>query len=184
MTAQPTLETARLILRPFTVTDAPVVQRLAGAFEVADTTLNIPHPYPEGAAREWIATHGDNFAEGSAVTFAIVVRETDEVAGAVSLGISQRHRRAEMGYWLGVPYWNRGYMTEAAGALLAYGFGTLKLHRIYARHFTRNPASGRVLEKVGMAHEGTQREHVQKGDRFEDLANYGLLRREWSPPRG
>lgn len=96
------------------------------------------------------------------------------------MGINQRHRRAEMGYWLGVPYWNRGYMTEAGRAMLAYGFGELELHRIHARHFTRNPASGRVLRKLGMTYEGTQREHVQKGEGFEDLANYGILRREWS----
>ena len=180
MSQQPTLETARLVLRPFTAEDAPTVQRLAGAYEVADTTANIPHPYPDGAAAQWIAAHGDSFASGSSVTFAIVDRESGELCGAISLGINRRHRRAELGYWLGVPYWNRGYMTEAAIAVLTYGFTDLDLHRIYARHYTRNPASGRVLQKLGMTYEGTQREHMQKGKRFEDLANYGILRHEWS----
>ena len=74
-------------------------------------------------------------------------------------------------------------MTEAATAVLDYGFEDLELHRIHARHFTRNPASGRVLDKLGMVYEGTQREHVKKGEGFEDVANYGILRREWEGQR-
>jgi [ribosomal protein S5]-alanine N-acetyltransferase len=177
---QPTIETARLILRPFTLADAPAVQRLAGAREVADTTLNIPHPYPDGAAEQWIATHAENFNVGDSATFAIALRTTSELCGAIGLDISRRHRRAELAYWTGVPYWNQGYATEAAAALLTYGFTALQLHRIHARHVTRNPASGRVMQKIGMTLEGIQREHFHKGDRFEDVANYGILRQEWS----
>jgi [ribosomal protein S5]-alanine N-acetyltransferase len=175
----PTIDTARLTLRPFSLADAPTVQRLAGAREVADTTLNIPHPYPDGAADQWIATHAENFTAGDGATFAIVLRATSELCGAIGLDISRRHRRAELAYWIGVPYWNQGYATEAAAALLAYGFTTLQLHRIHARHVTRNPASGRVMQKIGMTFEGIQREHFLKGDRFEDVANYGILRDEW-----
>lgn len=176
---QPTIDTARLILRPFSLADAPTVQRLAGVHEVADTTLNIPYPYPDGAAEQWIAAHPENFNAGDAVTFAIVLRATTEVCGAIGLTISRRHQRGELGYWLGVPYWNHGYTTEAAAALLAYGFTTLQLHRIHARHVTRNPASGRVMQKIGMTFEGIQREHFCKGDRLEDVANYGILCCEW-----
>ena len=113
---QPTIDTARLILRPFTLADAPTVQRLAGASEVADTTLNIPHPYPDGAAEQWIATHVENFNAGDGATCAIVLRATSELCGAMGLDISRRHRRAELTYWIGVPYWNQGYATEAAAA--------------------------------------------------------------------
>jgi RimJ/RimL family protein N-acetyltransferase len=175
---QPTLETPRLLLRPFTIADAPAVQRLAGTREIADTTLNIPHPYPDGAAEQWIATHPENFANGTAASFAIVLRASSALCGAISLHIEQRHQHAELGYWLGVDYWNQGYATEAATALLGYGFTVLQLHRIYARHFTRNPASGRVMQKLGMTFEGIQREHVLNGSQFEDLACYGILRRE------
>lgn len=70
-------------------------------------------------------------------------------------------------------------MTKAAGVLLLYGFSTLDLHRLYAHHFPHNPASGRVLQKIGMKYEGVLREHVRKGDDFEDLVVYGLLRPEW-----
>lgn len=169
----------RLILRPFTLADVPTVQKLCADFAVADTTLNIPHPYPPEAAENWIRTHPEKFAQGVVASFAVVLRETGELCGAIGLHPDQEHQRAEIGYWLGVPYWNQGYMTEAAAAVLDYGFTTLGLNRIYAGHFTRNPASGRVMQKIGMTFEGILREHHRKGEQFEDSANYSILRREW-----
>ena len=83
-----------------------------------------------------------------------------------------------MGYWMGVPYWNHGYCSEAARALVAHGFQQMGLHRIYAFHFVRNPASGRVMQKAGMTYEGTLRQHVKKWERYEDLTAYGILRSE------
>lgn len=176
---QPTLVTSRLLLRPFTLADAPVVERLVSDFAIADTTLHIPHPYPPGAAEDWIRTHPERFAQGTGISFAIVLRETGELCGAIGLHPEPPHQRAEIGYWLGVPYWNRGIMTEAAAAVIAYGFSELGLNRIFAGHFTRNPASGRVMQKIGMTFEGILREHLRKGDGFEDSANYSILRREW-----
>ncbi len=176
---QPVLETPRLHLRPFVLADAPVVQRLAGAPEVADTTLLIPHPYPDGAAEQWIRTHPDSFANRRDAVWAITLRDTTELIGAISLAIDERDQRGELGYWLGVPYWGHGYMTEATAAVIEFGFTILDLHRIQARHFTRNPASGRVMQKLGMQYEGCLREHARKGDHFEDLAYYGILRHEW-----
>src|SRR5450756_221640 len=84
---QPTLTTERLTLRPFIADDAFDVERLAGMREIADTTLNIPHPYPHGGAAEWILTHGPAWNEGSNATFAIVDNATDRLAGAISLMI-------------------------------------------------------------------------------------------------
>ena len=84
-----------------------------------------------------------------------------------------------MGYWVGAPYWGRGYCTEAARAILRYGFEELGLHRIHAQHFARNPASGRVMQKIGMVYEGRQHEHVRKWDRFEDSDLYGILASDW-----
>ena len=85
----------------------------------------------------------------------------------------------ELGYWLGVPFWNQGYCTEAALAVVQYGFEVLRLHRIYASHMIRNPASGRIMQKIGMTYEGCQRQHVQKWGVFEDLATYGILQSEY-----
>lgn len=176
---RPTLETERLILRPFRLSDAGDVQRLAGAAEISATTLDIPHPYPRGAAEEWIRSHRPTFEEGLGVHFAITLRETETLVGAIGLLITPRHNRAELGYWIGVPYWNNGYATEAVRAVVAYGFRVLGLHRICANHFPRNPASGRVMQKAGMTLEGTLRQHVKKGTAYEDLVTYGLLRDEF-----
>jgi RimJ/RimL family protein N-acetyltransferase len=178
MTAPPVLTTARLILRPFARADAPEVQRLAGAFAIADTTLLIPHPYEDGMAETWIDSHGPSLARGESVTLAITLGGR-ELMGAIGVRVDARHAHAELGYWLGTPYWGRGYATEAAEALLQYGFGTLGLHRIFAHHFVRNPASGRVLQKIGMQREGRLREHVRRWERFEDLEEYGILRAEY-----
>lgn len=179
MIDQPILHTARLTLRPFTLTDAAAVQRLAGAREVASMTAAIPHPYEEGMAEMWINTHPGRLADGSGVIYAITLADTDELCGAIELSIKPEHQRAEMGYWIGVPYWGRGYCTEAAAALRDHGFRALGLHRIRAVHMARNPASGRVMQKIGMRHEGTLREHELRWGAFETIECYAILRSEW-----
>lgn len=183
MSEQPVLRTSRLVLRPFSLDDATSVQLLAGAQEVADTTLHIPHPYPPGAAEQWIATHPTAWESGTGVTYAITEPASDIVIGAVGLTIAVQHARGELGYWIGVPFWNRGYATEASRALVDLGFGPLGLHRIQARHLTRNPASGRVMQKLGMQPEGINRHYIRKNDQFEDLALYAVLADEWTTGR-
>jgi len=173
--ALPTLSTARLVLRSFRLSDGPDVRRLAGERAVAETTLVIPHPYPEGAAEQWIATHAAELDAGRQAHFAITSAGDGALVGAIGLMLSREHARAELGYWVGVPFWGRGYATEAARAAVGFGFGTLALHRIQARHFTFNPASGRVLQKVGMTCEGVARQAVRKWDRFEDLVTWAIL---------
>jgi RimJ/RimL family protein N-acetyltransferase len=177
----PTLTTKRLVLRPFAPDDAAAVQRLAGDRAVADTTLSIPHPYPDGAAERWIAGHAERYAGREIMVLAVALRDGGELAGCISLRLHDEHGRAEMGYWMGVPYWNLGYCSEAARALVAYGFEQMGLHRIYAHHLTRNPASGRVMQKVGMTYEGTLRQHIRKGDRYDDVTSYGILDSEHQP---
>ncbi len=174
----PTLRTSRLLLRPFAPLDAARVRLLAGAPEVASTTLKIPHPYEEGMAEAWIAGHGAAWTAREHLTLAITAG-SEGLVGGVGLHLALEHRRGELGYWIGVPYWNRGYATEACVAVLAYGFDELGLHRVLARHVERNPASGRVMRKLGMTHEGRMREHVLKWDRFETLEVYGILEGEW-----
>ena len=171
----PVLRTERLVLRPFELSDAPRIQELAGAREVALNTLLIPHPYPDGAAEEWIASHEKKIEEGT-YNFAV---DCGELAGCVGLNVKREWDRAEIGYWIGVPYWGRGYTTEAAGAVIRFGFEELNLNRIYAGYFSRNAASARVMQKNGMTYEGTLRKHVKKWDEYVDIVYYGLLREEW-----
>ncbi len=170
---QPTIATARLILRPYTLADASAVAKLAGRREIADTTLSFPHPYLEQHARDWITRHTEGRSQGKEI-----------VVGSVGMkDIDQEHSHAEMGFWIGVDWWRQGYATEAAEAVLQFGFETLKLNRIHAHHMLRNPASGRVLEKIGMKREGILRERVRKWGVFEDVAVLSVLRKEW-PGRG
>ena len=179
MTEHPVLETERLILRPFMLADAPEVQRLAGERDIASTTLTIPHPYEDGMAEEWISTHQERFDKGEAVAFAITHGKQGYLIGSIGLNIAKEFDRADFGYWIGKPYWNQGYCTEAAQAVVQYGFEILRLNRISASHITRNPASGRVIQKIGMKHEGCARQHSKKWGNYDDLEIYGILRSEW-----
>src|SRR3990172_3467050 len=111
---RPMLETDRLILRPFAASDAPDVMRLAGDFAIADTTLTIPHPYGDGLAEIWIASHQSQFDQGRLINFALTLRESGALVGSMNLVIKAEHLRAELGYWVGKPFWKQGYCTEAA----------------------------------------------------------------------
>ncbi|MBN2581284.1 MAG: GNAT family N-acetyltransferase [Pirellulales bacterium] len=180
MPDQPILETPRLLLRPLALSDAKAVQRLAGDAEIARMTLLIPHPYPDGAAEEWIVSLEEKFRERREVNFAVTCKPAGELIGVVCLRLELEHDRGELGYWIGKAFWASGYATEAARAAADYGFATWNLHRVYAHHFGVNPASGRVLQKLGLKPEGRLRQHVKKGDRYEDMEIYGLLREEWN----
>ncbi len=174
---QPVLETERLILRPFALSDAKEVQRLAGDFAIADTTLNIPHPYPDGAAEEFFSTHPAKFEKGDGVVFAITLKTDGRLLGGIGLyDVAKRHRRAALGYWIAKPFWNLGYATEAGKAVVEFGFEQWSLHKIEANYFSRNPASGRVMEKIGLVQEGLQRDHIIKWDRHEDVVICAIIK--------
>ena len=172
------LDTAQLRLRPFAPGDAPEVERMAGERRVSEMTLNIPYPYPVGLAAQWIASHAPAASEGSLYTFAIERKDDGALLGAISITLTPRFRRAEIGYWLGVEHWGRGYMTEAARAVLTFGFEQLGLVRIQATCYPRNAASAKVMQKIGMAHEGLLRGYVYKDGVQEDIAMYAVLRSE------
>jgi [ribosomal protein S5]-alanine N-acetyltransferase len=176
----PQLKTERLLLRVFTAADAPRVRDLAGDREIASTTIRVPHPYQEGMAEAWIAMHPRLLAEGVSLSLAIVLDQSGELIGSIGLEINAENARAELGYWIGKEYWGQGYCTEAARAVVRFAFQELGLRRIVAHHFARNPASGRVMEKLGMRQEGHLRRHVKKWGEFEDEVVYGLLREEFS----
>lgn len=170
------LKTDRLLLRKFELADVPELTRLIGAREVAATTLRIPHPYCEQDARNFIAHMQNGPAENP---FAITLRLSGTLIGGIGLRIEPEHQHGELGYWIGAPHWGKGYATEAARIVLNFGFDRLKLHRIFAHHFRHNEASGKVLRKIGMKHEGCLRGHVRKWGEFIDIEVYAILKSEW-----
>ena len=165
-----------LIVRSFELDDADRVRELAGDYDIAKTTLHIPYPYPEGAAEAWIKHTHETANQGSMYSFAIVRILDNELLGAISLGIMPEHKRAELGYWMGKPYWGQGYTTEAASRLLKFGFEKLELNRIYAFAIFTNPASTRVMQKIGMTYEGTLVRHGLKWGQYHDLVACGILK--------
>ena len=175
----PVLETERLVLRPYSLADARRVQQMCGDWEVASTTLALPHPYPDGAAEQWISTHAESFRQGTQVTLAITLKPNGPVIGTVGLSVNKNHGRGELGYMVAKEHWNRGFCTEATRALVDYGFRVLELNRIQAMHVPRNPASGRVMQKLGMTREGLLRQYVCNRGAYEDPVMYSILRREF-----
>lgn len=174
------LQTTRLLLCPPNESDVPALARLAGAREIAAMTLRIPHPYTETDAREFVTNCRGSAENGTAARFAICMQATNTLCGFIGLEVDAAHQRAEIGYWIGLPYWGHGYCTEAAEAVLDYGFEILQLRRIHAHHFAPNTASGAIMRKIGMQYEGRLRQHVSKWGEFIDLELYGILAREYA----
>jgi 8-oxo-dGTP diphosphatase len=149
------LETPRLVIRRLLLDDAPAIQRLAGEWDIARYTGNIPHPYPEGAAAEWIASLSEDDDE---TVLAMVRRADDSFLGCIGLRPRAEAREAVFGYWLGKPWWGQGYTTEALQALVDHAFQTLDIDRVRASAMPENRGSIRVQEKVGFVYAGVAQE--------------------------
>jgi len=170
------IRTARLLLRPFTLQDAVEVRRLADDKAIAANALAIPFPYEMGMAEEWIAKHPEWRARGEQIIFAVVLKPEMHLLGALGLddqpapskrGIGILDRPRALGPGLCVRSRRGGDAARVRNARPAPGARGL---------LTRNQASARVLEKAGMAHEGTRRHHVRHWNEFEDVEEYGILR--------
>jgi RimJ/RimL family protein N-acetyltransferase len=136
----PVLETARLKLRAPRREDAKAIAALANEVRIAANTARLPHPYRSVDAEEFIAAANSRDGEASFV----VIRD-GRLIGAC--GIDPREEGPELGYWLGAPFWGRGYATEAARALVDYAFADIGCETLLSGARVTNPASRRVLEK-------------------------------------
>jgi RimJ/RimL family protein N-acetyltransferase len=150
------IDTARLRLRPFREDDLGELVCLIGNWEVARWVSNVPHPYAEADGRTWIAAVQQEHAAGRPRRFAIALKDTDRMIGGIGLDGDPGDDTAEpaLGYWLGQPYWRRGYAHEAVAALIDYGFRTLGLETIRAYTDPANAASQKVLRRCGLAYVG------------------------------
>jgi RimJ/RimL family protein N-acetyltransferase len=172
---QPTLETARLRLRPYAADDAEALVRELGDKAVADGTLRVPHPYPPERATEFLADLAPRFEAGKAIQWAVTQRADGRLIGGVGLTLARAHRRGELGYWIARDQWGQGIATAAAQAVVAYGFDALGLHRIEAHCYVENPASAAVMRKLGMQYEGRHRGAVWRDGVPRDLERYAIL---------
>jgi ribosomal-protein-alanine N-acetyltransferase len=175
-----TLQTDRLLLRPLVPQDAEPLERLAGDRAIADTMISVPHPFTSRDAQDWITAYGEPAGDGPHRYFAVCLGSSGELVGITALrDIDDQHSQAELSFWIGQPYWGRGFASAAAGAVLQYAFEVLGLNRVTAYHMLRNPASGRVLTRLGFRQEGILRQRVRKWGVFEDVAAYAVLRAEY-----
>lgn len=143
---------------------------------ISDTTLTIPFPYTKQDATNWVKKTQAEWRTGHAFVFVITLKKTGEVIGAMGLHLQTSHDRAEIGYSIAEPHWNKGYATEALVALLAFGFKELHLHKIFATHMTHNKSSGRVMQKAGMKREATLKDHYKKGEKYVSVVQYYKLK--------
>jgi ribosomal-protein-alanine N-acetyltransferase len=173
------ITTARLVLRRFSHQDIGDVVELVSHPSVGRETPEIEAT--ESGARKYIDFQNrlEPFQQGKCFDLAIERQVDGKVIGLLSI-VCQRHRQGEIGYALGIAHRGQGYATEAAGALAAYGFDTLQLHRIFATTNSDNNASWRVMERLGMRREGCLREAAWRDERWWDKFIYAILAHEWS----
>lgn len=136
------LVTERLRLRALRDIDVRRIAQLAGDWSIASMTARIPFPYTERDAVEWVSGLG----EGEVVR---AIEHGGELIGLVGYTPTPDGRAAELGYWIGRPHWGQGYATEAARAIVAHCFEAHGFERLTCCHFIDNPASQRVIEKLG-----------------------------------
>jgi RimJ/RimL family protein N-acetyltransferase len=175
----PVLETARLILREPRLDDAAEMAVLANNRKIAEMTALIPHPYAVEDAMQWISSLP---AETSHWNFAIVERESGKLVGGCGYG--KRHDLGpEIGYWIGEPYWGRGYATEAMRAVVDHLFTATALDEIAAGCRVTNIASRRVLEKCGFQWTGVALFRVRALGASVPADQFKLERRNWASLR-
>ncbi|MBD0257545.1 MAG: GNAT family N-acetyltransferase [Cytophagales bacterium] len=184
MQSFPEIETARLRLTELKAGDIPQIVQLAANPRISDYTLNLPFPYAEKDALYWLNLAHQGYTNGTHLIFAVRLKPENAFLGGIGLTLEPRFDRAEIGYWLGEPYWNQGYATEATGAIIRFGFGTLGLNKLTSSYLAQNPASGRVMQKSGMTREGELQEHVRKGNAYHTLILYGLTRSDFEKNNG
>ena len=175
-----TLETDRLILRRFSVTDAGAMYRnWASSEEVARFLTWEPHPDAEATAallREWAA----EYEKPDCYNWVLELKSEGMIIGNISVvRICEETKCAVLGWCMGTAWWGNGYMPEAAEAVLQYLFETVGMNRVCANHDISNPKSGRVMQKIGMQYEGTLRQHgFARGRVFDDVW-YGILAEDY-----
>ncbi|GAB1420480.1 hypothetical protein MASR2M15_05780 [Anaerolineales bacterium] len=169
------LETKFLTLRPLALQDVDAIQNLAGRYEIASITMNIPYPYLSGMAVRWLS-EVISLPPDSQQSFAICLKPSSELIGVIALHIDQKHERARISHWLSVDYWQTHFSAEAIKCLVAYGFHDLKLNRLYTQYFANDSYNARIYTDAGFITEGVLKQHVKKWGQFRDLCISGIVK--------
>lgn len=170
----PILYLKRLILRECSISDTDDLFMLA-----KDPELTVNLTWESHKTREDTLNFINSIKnDENQITWAICHKESNQIMGIICLRVNRKNSCGELGYWVGVPYWNKGYMTEVVKEVISFSFNNLKLNRVQALHFLSNPASGRVMEKSGMSFEGTLREYILSKE-YKDCKMYSVLKREY-----
>lgn len=172
------LDTARLRLRRLVPDDAAPVVALLDDWDVVRTTSNIPFPYQRPMADEFIGQVTEQMSEGRALVFAIEERLSGQLIGCVGATLHSPDT-AELGYWIGRPWWNQGFATEAVRRTLRVLFDNFSMARVWAAVLPDNKASLKVLTKVGLHHQGQQRMEMPARGINADLDVLSLDRAAW-----
>ena len=171
----PVLKTERLVLNYPERSDIPDIVQMLNEPDYSSHTLGLPYPYTPKDAEFWLGLAQKGLEQKDKFVFAVRLQESGKIIGGIDISLVPKHRRGEIGYWLGKNYWNQGYMTEAGKAVIRFGFEELSLKRIYASHFSTNPASGRVMQKIGMEKEGFLKAYTNKGEDYQDHVQYAII---------
>jgi RimJ/RimL family protein N-acetyltransferase len=169
----PVLKTARLTLRAPRRGDAKALALLANDLRIAANTARIPHPYGVADAEQFIASVNKRAGE---TCFLITL----DGAPIGACGVDPREEVPELGYWLGVPYWGRGFATEAARAVIDYAFGDLEYEALLSGARVTNPASRRVLEKCGFQWTGVRLSRIRAINSAAPIDRFRLDRGLWA----
>lgn len=175
----PTLTTNRLALRSFIFEDTKRLAELLSDRLISQTSPTIPYPYDEKAASDWLTNQFAYCCTGQFYFFAITLKDTKELIGSISLTIKPE-KQAEIGFWIGTPYWNNGYCKEAAAEVIKYTFSELKLNRVYAECMRKNNASTSVLKKLGMEFEAQFVVHIHRARKNFLLDRYIISRDDFN----
>ena len=174
----PKIETERLFLTELRAEDISNIVKYASNKNISDFTQNIPFPYAEKDAIFWINMANQGFKNRNQYTFAIRQKDKDDFIGGIGIKIERKNNRAEIGYWIGEPFWGNGFATEATKAVIKFGFENLDMNKFTSSHLANNPASGKVLKNSGMKREGELKEQILKNSKYIDLILFGLTKKQ------
>lgn len=172
-------ETERLLLTPFVQEDSACFAKIASHPDVQAVDICFYGEVSTEYAKELISYYDTYWKDNTALFFSIHLKKPRTLIGSISLQLNPSFKRAELSYWLGRDYWGQGYCTEAANEVVKFAFSQLDYHRVFAQHLSNNPASGRVIRKIGMSYEGRLHEHVYRDGKYYDILQFGVLKKDY-----